>query len=791
MNQAAVARPLYLAKLSVPSLTFLLILVLPGLAVCGARPIGSKTTLVIPRVSRPPALEDFLGMKPDAEWEGKLAMVDDFTQRLPSDGQPISQKTIAYLGYDSNNLYCIYVAFDSQPGEIRAHRVARDSFYMEDKIDLFLDTYHDHRRAYVFSVNPYGHQLDGLWTEGPRSQFDGTWDSVWESRGKLTAQGYVVWLSIPFKDMRFRQTDKQTWGIVFVRWIPRTNESACWPWVSTRIEGRISQEATLAGLEGILPEHRGVLIPYAYGRSYRTLDQSDPNNPAYKGKDVDPKAGADGKLVFKDSFSLDMTANPDFSQVESDLPQITVNRRFAVAYPEKRPFFLENPSYFETPMNLLFTRNIADPQFGFRLTGKDGPYAIGALVADDRSPGETVLPDDPLYGKRAYFSVLRVNRDIFRQSTIGMIYTDREFAGTHNRVGGIDSRFKLGKNWWLTGQAVASQTTLPDGTRSAGPAYKSQLRFDGRKFYSNAEYDDLSPGFNTLAGFIETEAVDRPVYVGRTITRPPLRTDMRGISEVAMYRFRPEHKYLISWGPTVFVNPVWDHSGNRLDAYQDYTMSWEFTGQTAFELYWQQDQEMLRPQDFQGLTQNMAFSHHRQGLYFETSLLSQVSFKADYSQGAQINVVPPSGRLPLLANVDTANVTLVLRPERHLRIANTYLLDRLTDRLTGASVFNNDIIYSEWMYQFNQKLSLRIIPQYATVLANPAFTSLGTTKNFNSDFLFTYLVNPFTSLYVGYNSNMDNLQLLPYTAGNQLLRTQSLYQDGHQFFVKVSYLLRF
>jgi Domain of unknown function (DUF5916) len=778
-------------KLSGSTFLILLAVLLPGLAMADSRPLGASTKLVIPRVDTPPALEDFLAMKPDAKWEGKLATVEGFTQRLPSDGQPASQKTIAYLGYDSSNLYCIYVAFDSEPSRLRAHRVARDGFYMEDKIDLFLDTFRDHRRAYVFSVNPYGHQLDGLWTEGPRDQFDSTWDGVWKSRGKLTSQGFVVWVSVPFRTLRFPKTDKQTWGIVFVRWIPRHNESACWPWVSTRIEGRISQEATLAGLEGISPEKRGVLIPYAYARSYRSLDRTDPANPVFQSKSIDPKVGADGRFVFKDSFSVDMTANPDFSQVESDLPQITVNRRFSVSYPEKRPFFLENSNYFETPMNLLFTRNIADPQFGVRFTGKQGPYSIGALVVDDRSPGESVPLAHPLFGDRALFGVVRVNRDIFRQSSVGMIYTDRELAGTHNRVGGIDTRLKIGKNWWLTGQAVSSATTLPGGARSAGPAYNAQLRFDNMNLYSNAQFNDLSPGFNTLTGFIETEAVARPVYVGRSITQPPLRVDMRGVSEVAMYRFRPEHKYLISWGPTVFVNPVWDHRGNRLDNYQDYTMSWEFTGQTAFEVYWQQDQEMLRPQDFQGLTANTVYSHHRQGLYFETSLISQVSFKVDYSQGAQINIDPPAGRLPLLSSVNTANVSLILRPGKHLSIQNTYLLDRLTDRQTGASVLNNHIIYSEWLYQFNQRLSLRVIPQYTTVLANPAFTSLRATKNFNGDFLFTYLVNPFTAVYVGYNGNMDNLRLMQSIGGTQIVRTPGLLRDGHQFFVKFSYLLRF
>jgi hypothetical protein len=752
---------------------------------------GRTSVLDIPRVAKPPRLEDFLGMGPSAEWAGKLAKVEGFTQRLPSDGQPSTQKTEAYLGYDDRNLYCIFVAFDSEPDKIRAHRTPRDNVTGDDKIDLFLDTYQDRRRAYVFTVNAHGHQMDGLWTEGPRNQFDNTWDSVWESRGQLTDRGFVTWMAVPFKSLRFPAGDEQTWGIVIVRWIVRNNESATWPWVSARIEGRMSQEAVLKGLKGISPGHGGLLIPYGYARSYRTLDRTDPNNPLFQSKSLDPRVGADGKLVIKGSFSLDMTANPDFSQVESDQPQVTVNRRFEAYFPEKRPFFLENPSFFETPMNLVFTRNISDPQFGARLTGKEGPYAIGALVADDRSPGESVPTTDPLYGDRAYFTVVRVNRDIFRQSTVGMIFTDRELAGGFNRVGGLDTRFKVLKNWWIAAQAVTSSTRLPDGRQSAGPAYKGQARFDGRRFYSNTEYNDLSPGFRTQTGFISSDSVERPVTAGHKITRPPPRADMRGVSEVAMYRFRPEGKHLISWGPSVLVNPVWDHSGNRLDLYQDYSLGWEFTGQTGLEFYYITDHEMLRPQDFKGLTTNTTFSHHRTGIHFETAVLNQLTFKIDCAGGTQINVVPPKGQLPGLARSSEASVTLLARPGRRLRVENTYLLDRLVDPATGASVFNNHIIRSKWTWQLDRKLSLRAIPQYTTLLANPTFTSLSTTKNFNVDFLMTYLVNPFTALYVGYNGNMDNLRLIPYEDGNRIIRGPDLEKNGHQFFVKVSYLLRF
>ena len=222
-------------------------------------------------------------------------------------------------------------------------------------------------------------------------------------------------------------------------------------------------------------------------------------------KTVDPYAGLDAKFVFKDSLVLDVALNPDFSQVESDQPQVTANQRFEVFFPEKRPFFLENARFFETPINLFFTRRISDPQFGIRLTGKKGPYTVAALLADDESPGQSVPVDDPLHGKRARFLILRINRDLFKQSTLGLIYTEREFAGSSNRMGGLDGRLKWGKNWVASFQGVTSSTQFLDGSRLAGPAYDVQLRRGSsfsRQFFYDLEYNDRSPGFRTQTGFL-------------------------------------------------------------------------------------------------------------------------------------------------------------------------------------------------------------------------------------------------------------------------------------------------
>lgn len=748
-------------------------------------PIAAPTsTLTIPRLSHAPTLENFLTMQAAGETAAQMVKVTGFVQRNPHDGKPASQPTEAYLGYDEKNLYVVFVCFDD-PGKVRARMSRREDIFSDDNVEILLDTFHDRRRAYAFQTNPLGVQWDAIWTEEPHEDstgtvvnFDTSFDTVWDSRGQLTERGYVVWMAIPFKSLRFSPQHEQTWGLILYRGILRENEDDFWPEVSRSVEGRLGQAATAHGLEGISPGRNMQFIPYGAVRSFRALDRRDPLAPAFDNSAADFTGGLDAKFILHDNLVLDMTANPDFSQVESDEPQITVNQRFQVYFPEKRPFFIENADYFKTPIDLVFTRNIGDPQFGARLSGRAGSYSVGFLAADDRGPGDAVPTNSPLAGDRASFAIARVNRDIFKQSTVGVLYTDWEWPGAKefNRVGGVDSRLKFNPNWTGSFQIVESSTQNFDGSYQAGPASKADVSYTSRHMDYESVYSDISPGFLSNAGFVN-------------------RVDIRDTKNAWDYRFRPGSGPLLSWGPNVFTDNVWAHDGTRLDTYYSPGLYMAWKGQTFLVLNpYVEFRERLRPSDYPALAQNQDYHEHNSNISVATSYFRKMTMQAYYQWGDGVNFVPPLKQAPVLQNEDVGNLLVSFLPAQHLKIDNTYLYERVRDRLSGASVFDNHIVRSKWNWQFNQQLSLRVILQYNATLANQALTSLQTTKQFNADFLITYLLHPGTAIYVGYNSDLQNydptLGVDPVT--QNILRTRDGYiNDSRQFFVKVSYLFRY
>ena len=188
-----------------------------------------------------------------------MTRVSGFVQRDPHDGAAVSARTEAYLGYDEKNLYAVFVCFD-EPGKVRAHEARREDVADDDTVEIMLDTFHDRRRAYAFQINPLGVQWDAIWTEAPHEEvsgnFDTSFDTLWYSDGKVTGEGYVAWMAIPFKSLRFPPTAEQSWGIILYRGIVRENENAFWPEVSQRFEGRLAQAEDF-GVVDREPMHRG------------------------------------------------------------------------------------------------------------------------------------------------------------------------------------------------------------------------------------------------------------------------------------------------------------------------------------------------------------------------------------------------------------------------------------------------------------------------------------------------------------------------------------------------------
>jgi hypothetical protein len=752
-----------------------------------AAPPPVRPTLRIPRVTRAPKLEDFLNGAPrEAE-----ATITDFRQRTPGDGVPASDLTTAYLSYDEKNLYIVWVCKEP-PEKLRARLAKREDIGSDDEVAIYIDTFHDGHRAYAFATNPLGVQLDAIFTEGQGNDF--SFDTLWYSQGRLTADGFVVWMAIPFKSLRFSGEPVQHWGIALDRVTPKTNEVDFWPVVTQRIAGFVQQFATLEGLERISPGRNIQFIPYGQFARARFLDTTDPNNPEFR-IDNEVRGGLDAKFVLRDALTLDVTANPDFSQVESDEPQVTINQRFEVFFPERRPFFIENAGFFQTPIPLFFSRRIAEPQFGTRLTGKVGRWVLGGLVIDDRGPGRGRLASDPLSGERAGIGVVHVQREFGgTQSKIGFFVSSRDFASSSNRVFAVDTRIQLTPNWVLEAQAMRSYTTqLPDeqqcqkaGRRLSGPAYYAELSHTGRHFFYAGRYNDRSPDFCSELGFVP-------------------RVDIRDTEQFAGYFWRPKHSRVVSFGPSVFTLVNWNRAGQVQDWFVDSKFDVTLTGQT--------DLFLRRVEQFE-LFQGIGFRKHLTEAGVSTEWLRWLSVSADYRVGTNENFFPASGLPPFLGNSTGASAGFTIRPSPRIRFDQTYIFSRLTTRegvppgFAGSSnVFNNHILRSKLNYQFTRELSVRAILDYNSTLANPDVldvqTNLGgfvsgptqPTKKLTADFLVTYLLHPGTAVYVGYTDRYANLMLdpgAPPSVPPMLNRIASpTTSTGRQFFVKMSYLFRF
>jgi hypothetical protein len=469
------------------------------------------------------------GALDDAAWEG--ALVQEILYDIqPGDNTPAPERTIVRLGYTTEALYISFRALEHDPRAIRAHLRDRDSALNDDWVGVFLDTFDDNRRGYEFIVNPLGVQSDLIRDEtNLDNQEDESWDGLWHSAGRLTPEGYAVEMRIPFSTLRFpKGSQDQRWGISLFRNYPRDLRHQLTSHKVPRESNCFECEwGSYEGMAGVQQGRNLEIVPTL------TMSQQEfreaAGEPWRKG-DSAIEPGVDLSWSPSPSMTLNATLNPDFSQVETDQLQLDINDSFALFYQEKRPFFLEGADYFSSQFDVLYTRQIADPDAGLRLTGRTDSGAYGAILARDAS---TVVLVPGVLGssfvqldQKANVAVGRYRHNIGDHATVGVISTLREGDDYLNQVAGVDARWQEGAHT-ATAQFLHSSSEyslqivdrysdeLGDDAKPAGNAWRAGYTFSNRNWYFEGWHQEIDPGFRADLGFMGQVGYDKSLLGGK------------------------------------------------------------------------------------------------------------------------------------------------------------------------------------------------------------------------------------------------------------------------------------
>ena len=484
----------------------------------------------IPHFETPPVID---GQLNDAVWQ-HAAVFGDFLETQPGDNLPPSNVTEVVMGYDSKNLYIAFRVKEPRD-KVRATIAKRDNIFSDDYVGMYFDTFNDKRQAYCFFFNPLGVQADGVFTETNGEDY--SVDLVIESKGVLTPDGFTIEAAIPFKSLRYEAGKDKSWGVHFYRRTKyNNNELDSWMPNNRSISGSLSQAGHITGLDGIETSRQIEVIPsFTVSETGRRTRYTFNNDPAgrYVNEGVKGEFGMTAKIGLTPTTTLDFAYNPDFAQVEADAPVTTANQRFPIFFPEKRPFFLERIDIFRSPLDLVNTRTIVDPDIAAKLTGRHGRNTFGILYASDNAPGN-YSPDerqnlylcrqhrltDPsvtcsierFVDQNADIGVLRFKRDIGKESNLGFFSTTYHFVDLHNTTGGFDGRIRFDPKTVAEFQLVGTNSRRyfydPDLDRNVyrtgnGIGYNAWLERGGRNWYMNYLAMGRSKDYRADVGFTQ------------------------------------------------------------------------------------------------------------------------------------------------------------------------------------------------------------------------------------------------------------------------------------------------
>ncbi|MCS6885015.1 MAG: DUF5916 domain-containing protein [Acidobacteriota bacterium] len=450
--------------------------------------------------------------------------LETFYQREPVEGNPASEKTEVSVVYDTKYIYIGVHAYDSEPHKLNARELSRDSnFGNDDKIDILLDTYGDRRNAFLFTVNPLGTQCDQLITDDGR-QSNVSWDGLWFSEAHRNDKGYSVEIAVPLTTLRYAE-GLDSWGFNVSRTIRRKNEEVlAASWKRTLGLLRISQAGQLTGLSEIKRPRLFDIKPYVAGGVRQNVQdgRGEIRSGLFVGAGIEV-----ARIGLTPSLTAEITINPDFGQAEVDT-QVVNFTRFSVFFPERREFFLENIGFFNfgriAVNQMFFSRRIGLTEdgrplpidYGVKLTGKIGRYNVGILQVQTRRIAG-LLPEQ-------HYTVARVRRDIFKSSSVGAIFVNRQ-GGRYNRGYGIDTQLDLSKFWRISGFLAATATP---GVKSDSFTGRISSDYRDNYFSLTAVYEEIGRNFNPELGFTFRKDVKQLF----TFTAYRLRPRMFSIREI-------------------------------------------------------------------------------------------------------------------------------------------------------------------------------------------------------------------------------------------------------------------
>lgn len=694
------------------------------------------------------------GVLDDEAWSEALVVELGYETNPGDNTEPVA-RTEFLIFTSTTHLYGAFRAEDPNPSEVCANITDRDRMYDDDRVSMILDTFNDQRRGYMFFCNPLGIQGDALDAYG-RGGGDPAWDTIWESEGRVTDSGFVVEIAIPFSSLRFQRADgKQVWGIGLGRkysrdfdyrmaHTPRDRDEVCY----------LCQVAKFRGFEGATPGRNIELDPTVSG--FATQTREDFPDGDLSDADGDAEPGLTARWGVTPNLVLSGAVNPDFSQVEADAFQLDVNTQFALYYEEKRPFFLEGMEHFNTLLNAVYTRTVADPIWGAKMTGKEGSNALGAFVVQDEVtnlilPGsqgsQSVQLDEDAVG-----SVLRYRMDLASDSNIGLLLTSREGGGYHNRVGGVDGLLRLTPLSAVAFQVLGSRTQYE---RAFADSFAQPTgEFDGLAWDALYEYD--SENLEFWLGYREIEDGFRSDMGYRP------QADYRQARGGWTYATRAEagNWYTNLSGGFGYVHNE-ELDGDLLSRFFDGWLGYSGPLRSDINVYWTAGKRRYGESEWDDRDVWLHAGFWPTGSTY-LHLSTSIGDAFDYAEEREAD------RLSL-----EPTVSFKLGQRLDVSLAHEY--ERL--EIEEGWLYSANVSYARAAYQFTRRTFLRAILQYVDYDFNADLYSddRDLYRQIASQVLFSYKINPQTVLYLGYSDN--------YFGDEETDITQS----DRTFFAKIGY----